>query len=84
VLAQVPGTSRLANSSFSRETQLKTTKTAPLAVTCPYCKRAAYQLTGKCGDTQQDRTRYGCDNAYYFVYPEPFGYEPVTPRREAA
>jgi hypothetical protein len=59
-------------------------KPAPLAVTCPYCKLAAYQLKGKLGETQAGRTRYGCDNAHYFVYPEPYGYEPVSPRKEAA
>lgn len=61
-----------------------TTKAPPLCVTCPYCRLAAYQLKGKLADTGPGRTRYGCDNAHYFVYPEPFGYEPVSQRREAA
>jgi hypothetical protein len=61
-----------------------TTKTAPRAVTCPYCQQAAYQLTGKLADTEPGRTRYGCDSAHYFVYQEQFGYEPVSQRKEAA
>jgi hypothetical protein len=59
-------------------------KPAPNAVTCPYCQQAAYRLTGKLGETEPGRTRFGCDNAHYFVYPEPFGYEPVSQRRDAA
>jgi transposase-like protein len=58
-------------------------KTAPQMVTCPYCQQAAYRLTGKLGETGPGHTRFGCDNAHYFVYPEKFGYEPVSQRREA-
>ena len=56
----------------------------PASVTCPYCRQAAFRLSGKLADTSPGRTRYGCDNAHYFVYPEMAGYAPVTPRREAA
>lgn len=61
-----------------------TTKTIPLCVTCPYCKGAAYQLKGNLATTEPGRTRFGCDNAHYFVYPERDGYAPVSQRKEAA
>lgn len=56
---------------------------APLSVTCPYCKRSAYQLKGKDAQTEPGRTRYGCDNEHRFVYPEKFGYEPVMVKERA-
>lgn len=55
----------------------------PQAVTCPYCQQAAYRLTGRLADAEPGYTRFGCDNAHYFVYPARYGYEPVL-RREAA
>lgn len=58
-------------------------KTAPQVVTCPYCQQAAHRLTGKLGETEAGYTRFGCDNAHYFVYPARFGYEPVSQRRAA-
>lgn len=60
------------------------TKKWPVMVTCPYCKEPAYPLQGKLGETAPGRVRFGCDNAHYFVYPAPFGYETVFLRREVA
>lgn len=57
---------------------MKTDAIPPLSVTCPYCKQRAYQLHGDQGHTTLGRTRFGCDNEHRFVYPEKFGYEPVT------
>lgn len=59
-------------------------KTTPNTVTCPYCKQVAYRLTGKLADAKPGETRFGCDNAHYFVYPERFGYLPVFQRKESA
>lgn len=50
---------------------------APLTVECPYCNELACRLKGKLAETSAGRTRFGCDNAHYFVYPEPPGYRPV-------